>query len=720
MTANPLLSRMVLARCAALLLTLAAVSAFAQSDPPARVASLSQIEGSVVLAPAGDTEWTDAVLNRPVTRGDRLWTDPGARAEVHLGSAVLHADGETFLDFTALDDRTLQASLNEGTVNARVRQLLAGENFEIDTPHLAFRATVPGDYRIDVDPANGITQVTVHSGSATVYGASGRSQQLVAGQQLAFAGRDLEPVAAQAPRDDGFDRWAADRNRREDESVAARYVPRDVVGYQQLDPYGTWSEDPTYGAIWFPQITIADWAPYRYGHWEWIRPWGWTWVDDAPWGFAPFHYGRWAMIGRRWAWVPGRIGPRPIYSPALVSFIGGTGDRGSWSLSIGSRPGIAWYPLAPGEAWHPFYRASPTYVRNVNRNFDWHRGTSGSPYTYQRRPEAVTAVRVDDFRQGRPVHRHWTPVTPGQIARAPAGVQPVLPQPQRPLASSRVIPPTTLPRVVPPAPAIAGRPNAPAPQPQFPAQTHPRPSAQAQPRFVPPATERRESAVPVPVPRAEGRADRPRGRDESPRPSMQALPRPVPQGRTDEQRVPAQRAAEEQRRAEARQLQLQQLERARRDQQVSDQRVQREQQLQAQRQQEEQRRAEQAQLQREHALRQQQAAQERLAQQQQARAQREQAIRQQQAAQERIPQQQQARVQREQAMRQQQELQQQRALQQQAQRQMAAPPVPPPAAARAEARRQPQPQAREGRDERRSSPGEEEGRGRSQGHGRGG
>jgi hypothetical protein len=716
MTANRLLSRIFLARCAALLLALAGAGALAQTDPPARVASLSQIEGSVVLAPAGDTEWTDAVLNRPVTRGDRLWTDQGGRAEVHLGSAVLHVDGETFLDFTALDDRALQASLNEGSLNARVRQLDAGENFEIDTPHLAFRAAQPGDYRIDVDPANGTTQVTVRSGSAIVYGASGRSQQLVAGQQLAFAGRDLERVAAQAPRDDGFDRWAADRNRREDASVAARYVPRDVVGYQQLDPYGTWAEDPSYGAIWFPQITIADWAPYRYGHWEWIRPWGWTWVDDAPWGFAPFHYGRWAMIGRRWAWVPGHIGPRPIYSPALVAFIGGTGDRASWSLSIGSSPGIAWYPLAPGEAWRPFYRASPTYVRNANRYTDWRGGTSGSVPIHQRGAEAVTAVRVDDFRQGRPVHSHWTPVKPSDIARAPVGVQPVLPQPQRPLASSRAGPPASLPRVAPPAPAIVGRPQGPAPQAQFPGQAHPRPSAQGQPHVAPPATERRESGdrstrPSPPFTREEGRGERARGRDEPPRPFIQSPPGPVerPQVRTDEQRRQTQSPTDEQRRAQARQLQLQQLERARRDQQAADQRVQREQQLPALRQQEAQRRAEQAQLQREHALRQQQAVQQR---QQQDR---------QQAVQERLAQQQQARAQREQAARQQQDLQQQRALQQQqqAQRQMAAPAAPP-AAARAEPRERRQPQPREGRDERRVPPGEEEGRGRGQGHGRGG
>jgi hypothetical protein len=407
-----------------LVCAVAAAGAWAQtsSDPPARVGTLSAIEGTVALAPRGEAEWADAQRNRPVTGGDRLWTDAGSRAELHLGSAVLHMDGQTFLDVTALDVNAFQASLNEGTVEARVRELASSENFEIDTPQLAFRASQAGDYRIGVDPATGITSVVLHSGAALVYGASGNALQLRAGEQIAFTGNDLEQVAMPALRDDGFDRWAADRNRQEDQSIAARYVPREVVGYHELDPYGTWEQDPTYGAVWLPQITVADWAPYRYGHWDWIAPWGWTWIDDAPWGFAPFHYGRWAMIHSRWCWVPGRIGPRPFYAPALVAFVGGN----NFNLSIGSSRGIAWFPLAPGEAWHPTFRASPVYVRNVNRNIVVNNTTHN--YFFQQHPTAVTSVRVEDFSRGRPVHQHWQPVNPAQIAHAPVATAPALPR----------------------------------------------------------------------------------------------------------------------------------------------------------------------------------------------------------------------------------------------------------------------------------------------------
>jgi hypothetical protein len=413
---GPWLGRLALP-LAALLLGLASAAATAQApdtDPPGRVANLSWRDGGVVFAPAGEDEWIDLPVNRPLTRGDRLWTDKGARAELHLGSATLQVDDETHLGVTELDDEDAQLILMQGSLNARVRELDSGENFEVDTPNLALRALTPGDYRVDVSP-QGVTRVTVRSGRATVYGEGGNAIELAAGQEMTFSGRNLARASDPFGPRDGFDRWAAERNQREDQSLAARHLPRAVVGYSQLDTHGSWDTVAEYGTVWYPRVTVADWAPYRYGHWSWIAPWGWTWIDDAPWGFAPFHYGRWAQIGSRWAWVPGRIGPRPIYAPALVAFVGGVGGSSSWSLTLGSSPGIAWYPLGPGEAWRPSYRTSTVYLSNLNRHYSWR----DRDHAYRRHAWAVTAVPLDDFRRGRPVHDRWQRVRPEAIAQAP-------------------------------------------------------------------------------------------------------------------------------------------------------------------------------------------------------------------------------------------------------------------------------------------------------------
>lgn len=419
------------ARFAVFILALAGMlPAFAQqaSDPPGRVATLSEMQGSVVFAPDGEDEWRDLPVNRPLTRGDRVWSDKGARAELHLGGATLHMDGESHLAFFELDDQAAQVSITQGSLNARVRELAAGENFEIATPNLAIRVAQPGDFRVDVDKATGTTRVVVRSGLVHVFGERGESVRLGAGRQGAFDGRGLTQVRARARASDDFDQWAGERNAREDQALAARYVPRSVVGYQQLDAHGTWAQDPQYGTVWYPRVATADWAPYRDGHWMHIKPWGWTWVDAAPWGFAPSHYGRWAQIGPRWAWVPGQFNARAVYAPALVAFVGGTG--GNAQVNIGNAPAIGWYPLAPGEAWTPSFRASTAYVAGVNRQ---HRRQA---QIHSARPGAITAVRIDDFNRGRSVRETWRPVQvlPQQVVPQVAGPAYVpAPQPSREL-----------------------------------------------------------------------------------------------------------------------------------------------------------------------------------------------------------------------------------------------------------------------------------------------
>lgn len=415
-----------------LLLALAQPAAWAQQrallDPPGRVARLSLAEGAVSFAPANDTDWTPAVLNRPLTSGDRLWTAPRARAELHVGSTALRLNEQTRLDFLALDDSTAQLQLTQGTLQLHVRALFEGQRLEVDTPNLAFVISQPGDYRLDVSPANDTTRVVVQSGGGVIYGDNGAAVNLGSQQQANYTGTQLSPAAPGAAWQDSFDRWTAERDQLEDQSVSARYIPRETIGYQQLDAYGDWLQEPGYGAVWLPRAVPLNWAPYRVGHWEWIAPWGWTWVDDAPWGFAPFHYGRWAQIGLRWAWVPGRLAARPVYAPALVVFVGGSRDGVNWQISIGSnglaQPGIGWFPLAPGEVFRPQYPVSPRYVTLVNQNIVVNNTVNVTPvYRYQHQPAAVTAVSQDDFSRGRPVRGNQHLLSATELSRAPLVAQ---------------------------------------------------------------------------------------------------------------------------------------------------------------------------------------------------------------------------------------------------------------------------------------------------------
>jgi hypothetical protein len=395
-------------------------------DPPTRVARLGYISGQVSFAPAGDDTWISAPLNRPVIAGDRLWTDGGARNELQVGANTIRMAGNTSVAILSLDDRTAQLQLSQGRLNLHVPRLNQDEVLEVDTPNLAFVVRRPGDYRIDVDPAGNSTSISVRNGQGEAFGESA-AYTIDSGQTYRFTGtglRDYQYMDSQ--RSDDFDRWAMERDRRLENSASARYIPREIVGYGDLDDYGTWRTVQGYGSVWMPTRVARGWVPYREGHWEWIRPWGWTWVDDAPWGFAVTHYGRWTHINGAWGWVPGPRAARPVYAPALVAFTGG-----SFRLNARNNgEGVAWFPLAPREIYRPSYQASRNYFTEVNTantivnrthitNVYNNVNVTNITYANRRVPGAVIAVPAHVFANSQPVAKAVVPVPTEIIARVP-------------------------------------------------------------------------------------------------------------------------------------------------------------------------------------------------------------------------------------------------------------------------------------------------------------
>ena len=344
----------------------ASLASAAYDDPPGRVARLDHTQGQVSYSPAGENEWVSVVRNRPLIRGDRLWTDRDARAEFQVGSAAIRLGSNTSVEILDLSDRIAQVQMTQGTLNLRVRRLYPGQIFEVATPTLAFTIKRAGRYRIDVDPHADVTTIVVWEGAGEAYGENA-TFPLRAGDTVRFYAADLRDYKMYGlPREDDFDRYSLDRDQRLDRSVSLRYIDDDVVGYADLDEYGSWRPVRGYGTVWFPSRVDADWAPYRDGHWVWQEPWGWTWVDNAPWGFAPSHYGRWVNVSNRWGWIPGPRNVRPVYAPALVAFVGGRGW--SVSLSLGGGSPIGWFPLGPREVYVPSYQASRDYFTRVNVN----------------------------------------------------------------------------------------------------------------------------------------------------------------------------------------------------------------------------------------------------------------------------------------------------------------------------------------------------------------
>src|SRR5687768_12936752 len=108
----------VLFAAALLVWSAAATSASDPTDPPGRVARLNHAAGTVSFAPADAPDaWVQAVINRPVTAGDRLWADQSGRAELHVGATAIRLGAATSVDILNLDDDTLQLRLAQGTLN---------------------------------------------------------------------------------------------------------------------------------------------------------------------------------------------------------------------------------------------------------------------------------------------------------------------------------------------------------------------------------------------------------------------------------------------------------------------------------------------------------------------------------------------------------------------------------------------------------------------------
>ncbi|MDR3368637.1 MAG: hypothetical protein P4L88_05700 [Rhodoferax sp.] len=420
------------------LILLFAVSG-AHADPSARVARLGYIDGSVSFSPAGDVDWVQAALNRPLTTGDRLWTDTDSRAELQVGGAAIRLGASTDIMIINLDDTITQIQLSQGALKIRVRQMGPHQSFEVDTPNLSFSLSQAGDYRIDVDPSGDATLVAVQLGQAQVYG-DGASYLVQAGQGYRFYGTNLSDYeAVSAQFDDDLDRWSHDRDRSFANSDAARYVSYDVVGYEDLDAYGSWRSDPSYGNVWRPHRVPSGWTPYRDGHWAWIDPWGWSWVADEPWGYAVSHYGRWAHVGGSWCWIPGPRREQAVYAPALVVFLGGKNFQGAVSVGDGGGA-VGWFPLAPREVYQPAYPVSRGYFDRVNRSntvipsttitnvYNTRVTQTNSTvvnvtkvvYVNQRIPGAVVAVPTRAFTESQPVSKHAVAVSKDEANRATA------------------------------------------------------------------------------------------------------------------------------------------------------------------------------------------------------------------------------------------------------------------------------------------------------------
>ena len=318
-------------------------------DATSRVARISFIRGDVQIRRLGSTDWEKATLNLPIVEGDELATSGGARLEIQFNNfSHLRLDENASLKVAVLRAEGIAVSLSLGSMSLRVTDLEKSAGYiEVDAPKTTVAVQKPGTYRIDAGKAGDadIRLSVTNGGEARVYSdTAGFTLKSGRGGRVFIDGSNAGEweTADAARKADEFDGWAADRDaaiaKRIRDAYYDKYYDQDIYGADDLDAYGEWVHTSSYGYVWRPYRNsigvYVDWSPYRYGHWRWVPPYGWTWVNDEPWGWATYHHGRWVYDNGYWVWTPYGY-YRPSHSwwfPALV-VINIINDN------------VCWYPL---------------------------------------------------------------------------------------------------------------------------------------------------------------------------------------------------------------------------------------------------------------------------------------------------------------------------------------------------------------------------------------
>jgi len=344
-------------------------------DVMARVARISYVDDDVQIKHEGYDDWEKATLNLPLMEGDEITTSNFAKLEIQFDSRTfVRVQEKSLLRITTLQDSGIALSLPQGTMTIRVFDFSKDRSYlEVDIPNTTIALQRSGVYRIDTgdkDSAEARVRVT-DGGEARVYSdtsgftiKSGRASTIYLTGSNAGEWENFDASAFS----DSFDSWTSDRDtviaKRLDNAYYDKYYDRDIYGAEDLNDYGDWVYSRSYGYVWRPsRLSIqgyADWSPYRYGHWRWLPAYGWTWVNDEPWGWATYHYGRWVWDGGVWSWAPYGYYRyhRSWWQPALVvlNVLGGN---------------VCWYPL-------PYYSHYYNYNWNHHHNGSWNGNRKGA------------------------------------------------------------------------------------------------------------------------------------------------------------------------------------------------------------------------------------------------------------------------------------------------------------------------------------------------------
>ena len=319
------------------LLLMVVQNSFAGVIQPAR---LKYLDGEVLIRTPDAGGWLTASINTPLDEGDSVWCPEGAKAELQLpDGSLVRLDSGSQLNILANEDNFIHLNLASGRLYVRTRQTGGSGSLQIDADDTTVLPAERTRLRLDMLP-DGQEDVSIFKGSAYVEG-NGSRTRVRAGEHIALEEGHNELLPLNAP--DSWESWNMERDRAMSVyGKSGSYLPEELGSYSgELESSGSWVRVPEYGMVWRPTVLLTDdWVPYRDGYWGW-RGDDYVWISYETWGWVPYHYGRWTVIGSiGWCWVP----------PVRGDVFWGPGYVG-W-YRTGSH--VGWTPLAPGEIFYGY------------------------------------------------------------------------------------------------------------------------------------------------------------------------------------------------------------------------------------------------------------------------------------------------------------------------------------------------------------------------------
>ena len=279
-------------------------------DIQPRAVRLSEMQGEVKVDRNLGSGFEDALLNLPITQGMKLGTGAGLAEVEFEDNSLLLLTPYTTVEFPLL---ALQGS---GSTASTI-DVERGEVY-VDLARKAgneFRLVFGSD-NVLLEPSSHV-RLQLTSDRASLAVISGKVQvQSPAGATAVEKNKTIDIALADpanfsvdkhvlASSYDGWEQGAVDYHQHYASNIAS-LDPTRRYGISDLDYYGHFVNVAGCGRLWRPYLASAAWDPFTNGTWVWYPGAGYSWVSPYPWGWTPYHSGRWEYCSTGWGWRPGK------------------------------------------------------------------------------------------------------------------------------------------------------------------------------------------------------------------------------------------------------------------------------------------------------------------------------------------------------------------------------------------------------------------------------